>query len=370
MRTLRPNELRISLVSRIFILFLLTPIFVFAQIGLLAHWKLDEGIGTTAVDSVNSFIGELINDTVWNEEGKYGSSSLYFDGEADYVQTNLLDELKYANGFTLCAWFNTSVTEEGQHIILWIGKATENGFGVDQECHLTINHFTYLDKVDFDFGDGYDTAGARVNIISDEDFTDTDHWHHLAGVIKFMEGDTSMITVGELYLDGEWVIPMQHEYPSKDTVYHEIMRDKWDTALRFGVPGVIENRNFIGMIDDIQIYDRPLTKEEIAIVMTGETVTSVKEKSNKIPSCYLADNYPNPFNAGTIVSYSIPQSDFVDLTVFDILGKKVQQLVNEFQQEGLHSVQFKTNGLPSGVYFYQLKVGINYSEMKKMVLVQ
>ena len=366
----RPKGVSISLISGLVIILLFTPIFVFAQGGLVAHWNLDEMSGTTAIDSANGFVGELMNEADWDNNSKFGPGCLYFDGESDYVQTNLLDELKYADGFTMCAWFNTEVTEEGQHIVLWIGKETENGFGVDQECHLTINHFNYLDKVNFDFGDGYDTAGTRVNIVSDEDFTDTDHWHHLAGVIKFVEGDTSMLTVGELYLDGEWVLPMEHEYPTRDTVYHQVSRENWDTALRFGAPGVFSQRGFAGMIDDIQIYDRPLTKEEIAIVMTGETVTSVEEKSNKIPACYLADNYPNPFNAGTIISYSIPQSDFVELTVFDVLGKKVQQIVNEFQREGLHSVQFATNGLASGVYFYQLKVGINYSKMKKMVLMQ
>jgi len=363
-----------SQTNGILVIIMLFPILAFAQDGLIAHWTLDEGEGTFVTDSVGGYLGELINTVEWAvpEEAKIGSGALYFNAQEDYVQTDLLDDLVYADEFTLCAWFNTEIVDEGQQHILWIGAATENGFGVGQECHLTVNHFTYLEKVVFNFGDGWDTNGDIVNIISAEDFYGVDEWHHLAGVIRIIERETDTLTVGELYLDGEWVEPMEHEYPSRDTVYHEVARDMWDTPLRFGAPGVTSSRNFLGLIDDVQIYNRALTKEEIAVVMTGAHATSTVDRTDRsMPTtCYLSDNYPNPFNPETNIYFSLTQSDLVSLTIYDILGKEVQNLVSELKDAGTHRSTFNAAGLSSGVYFYQLKVGGRIVDTKKMLLVQ
>jgi len=85
----------------------------------------------------------------------------------------------------------------------------------------------------------------------------------------------------------------------------------------------------------------------------------------------LDQNYPNPFNPETIISYSLPISGFVSLKVFDILGKEVVPLVNEFQKSGSHSTKLNINksGLTSGVYFYSLRVN-GYVAIKKMIVVK
>ncbi len=83
----------------------------------------------------------------------------------------------------------------------------------------------------------------------------------------------------------------------------------------------------------------------------------------------LKQNYPNPFNPGTVISWQSPVGSLQSLKVYDVLGREVAALVNEFKEAGKHSVEFDAAGLPSGVYFYRLNAG-SFSETKKMILLQ
>lgn len=88
------------------------------------------------------------------------------------------------------------------------------------------------------------------------------------------------------------------------------------------------------------------------------------------PSIFkLSDNYPNPFNPSTKISYNLPQSGNVLLKVYDILGNEVATLINEHKEPGNYSIEFNASGLSSGIYFYQL-VAENFISTKKMILLQ
>ncbi len=96
------------------------------------------------------------------------------------------------------------------------------------------------------------------------------------------------------------------------------------------------------------------------------TATSVKDFA--VPHEYeLSQNYPNPFNPSTVINYQLPEAGNVTLKVYDVLGNEVANLVNEFQQAGVHNVKFSNANLSSGVYFYKLQAGI-FSSVKKMML--
>jgi hypothetical protein len=99
-------------------------------------------------------------------------------------------------------------------------------------------------------------------------------------------------------------------------------------------------------------------------------IISVRNISTNIPGNYfLYQNYPNPFNPTTIIKYQIQKSNFVELKVFDILGKSIASLVNEKQSPGTYEVQFNASNLPSGIYFYKLIAG-DFVQIKKMVLLK
>ena len=83
----------------------------------------------------------------------------------------------------------------------------------------------------------------------------------------------------------------------------------------------------------------------------------------------LSQNYPNPFNPSTIIHFGLPNNGIVKLTVFDILGKEVNILLNEFKNAGSYQVEFNASTLTSGIYFYKIEAG-NFTDIKKMILVK
>ncbi|MBZ0203526.1 MAG: T9SS type A sorting domain-containing protein [Ignavibacteria bacterium] len=106
-------------------------------------------------------------------------------------------------------------------------------------------------------------------------------------------------------------------------------------------------------------------------VLYGDTsLVGIHLINAKIPSEFsLAQNYPNPFNPNTHIGFRIADFGFVRVTVFDVLGKEVQTLVNQELSLGTYDVDFNGTNLPSGVYYYVLEAG-SFSETKRMVLIK
>ncbi|MBS4035014.1 MAG: T9SS type A sorting domain-containing protein [Ignavibacterium sp.] len=80
----------------------------------------------------------------------------------------------------------------------------------------------------------------------------------------------------------------------------------------------------------------------------------------------LHQNYPNPFNPSTVISWQSPVGSWQTLKVYDILGREVATLIDEYREAGYHEVEFNSAGLASGIYYYHLRAG-SFIETKKMV---
>lgn len=81
------------------------------------------------------------------------------------------------------------------------------------------------------------------------------------------------------------------------------------------------------------------------------------------------ENYPNPFNPATTISYSVKDAGQVIIKIFNSLGQEIKELVNEYKNPGQYTVQFNGNSLSSGVYYYQI-IANGYSDTKKMQLIK
>ncbi len=105
------------------------------------------------------------------------------------------------------------------------------------------------------------------------------------------------------------------------------------------------------------------------IAFLAYPVTALKT-SEVIPEIYeLKQNYPNPFNSITNVQFQIIYSGIVKIKVYDLLGREVKTLVNEYKQPGTYQVSFNAEGLSSGIYFYKMTAG-DFTDVKRMVLVK
>jgi hypothetical protein len=100
-----------------------------------------------------------------------------------------------------------------------------------------------------------------------------------------------------------------------------------------------------------------------------EAVTSLKDQT-KFPNTYqLKQNYPNPFNPKTMINYQLPITNYVELSIYNLLGQKVATLVNERQQAGYHQIEWDAGRYSSGVYYYRMVAG-DFHDVKKMILVR
>jgi hypothetical protein len=98
--------------------------------------------------------------------------------------------------------------------------------------------------------------------------------------------------------------------------------------------------------------------------------TGIEPLGQGIPREYkLSQNYPNPFNPTTKISFALPKAGNVELSVYDLLGREVSTLVNEFKTPGSYTINFNASSLASGVYFYTIKSG-DFTDTKKMVLIK
>ena len=119
---------------------------------------------------------------------------------------------------------------------------------------------------------------------------------------------------------------------------------------------IIPGRLYLGTAPDLGCFENGL-------------ILDLKNEVNHQVGYYLSANYPNPFNPSTEISYQVPASSHVTLTIYNILGKVVDILVNEDKSAGTYYVKFNAVNLASGIYFYSLNTD-NYVQTKKMILMK
>jgi hypothetical protein len=118
---------------------------------------------------------------------------------------------------------------------------------------------------------------------------------------------------------------------------------------------------------DNGVWRRPLS----------EMITDVKQSASPSPETYsLSQNYPNPFNPSTTITFSIPERSTVRLSIFNTLGQKIYEIVNETKDAGSYEQSFNASQLSTGIYFYRIEAtstqnaGKTFVETKKMILIR
>ena len=97
---------------------------------------------------------------------------------------------------------------------------------------------------------------------------------------------------------------------------------------------------------------------------------AIDKDANFTPDDYsLKQNYPNPFNPSTIIEFSLPEENFVNIVIYSVLGEKVAEPVNEKKSAGTHKFTWTAAGIPTGIYIYTMRSG-NFFASKKLLLLK
>lgn len=173
---------------------------------------------------------------------------------------------------------------------------------------------------------------------------------------------------GEIVVADTSNIGTRVELQEGNHLYHNL----WDATLS-AIPGNIQvkvNDTFDALVG-IPFYsfsNYKLVPRKAADFINYHP-TAIETEEIIVNEYKLQQNYPNPFNPTTTITYSIPQSGFVTVKVYNVLGKEVKTLVNNEVGAGVNTVIFNASDLSSGVYFYTIKVN-DFVSTKKMMLIK
>jgi hypothetical protein len=106
------------------------------------------------------------------------------------------------------------------------------------------------------------------------------------------------------------------------------------------------------------------------IILNGNPTAVDEDHFNTIKRYRLSQNFPNPFNPITMITYQLPMSNNVNLSIYNPVGQKVATLVDKRQKAGYHQVEWDASGFASGVYYYRLTTNSGFVQTRKLVIIR
>ena len=328
--------------------------------------------GTAGNDG--EIVGDLIdrvNEGIVTKPGETGRSIEFIEqdafGELCYVLVPYQDVLNAPN-YTISTWMlytgetpnwgylfwaDGDVWEPplmDRHIDVWLHPYNNESLGVD--CILNLVDATQLRVAN-------DVAETGIDLMDG-------YWHQVTCVLR------DNITYG-IYIDG--ILAVEGE--GIDEVVENEGDDLW-LGGRPNDPDATTAVKLVGIMDRVRYWDQALTEEQIEylFLMEGPNGGSVGvETKNTTPWEFaLKGNYPNPFNPTTAIAYNVPRSSYVNLTIYDVLGRQVKQLVDMEQTVGQHNITWDATNdhgghVAAGLYFCRMEAE-GFVDVIKLALVK
>jgi peptidoglycan/xylan/chitin deacetylase (PgdA/CDA1 family) len=226
---------------------------------------------------------------------------------------------------------------------------------------------------------GIDDDGGWSPVVSDTLRKALEYYHSnpalywvesFVNVVRYIK-ERNDITVTELS-DQDNAITLQITDTLDDTIFN------FPISLRRPVPGgwtsatVTQNGQpmeaWVMVEDDIQYIVFDAVPDQGELVITKSDVMGIQDTGRfRINSPVLVQNFPNPFNPSTTIRFTLPESEFVTLKVMNTAGQEVASLIRSIQPAGENQVTWTAEGLPNGLYLYNLQAG-GFSETRKLLL--
>ena len=242
----------------------------------------------------------------------------------------------------------------------------------------------------------YDSYGNMT--VNFKEWWDGTKWYNVTQSTYIFDsaGDLSL-DLFEKWEDNTWVKDLQHSYVYD--AYRNIISDiyerwngtAWDINYNYRFSYIYDSHGnmtskafeyFLGnewhtdnyWLNFYDSFGRYYEFSSSKIDIYYRIITDIEETHLDVLDYNLSQNYPNPFNPSTTIKYEIPDQTrndnvFVQLKVYDVLGREVAILVNKEQSAGNYEVQFNASSLTSGIYLYKLQSG-SFVESRKMILIR
>ncbi|MBI3585515.1 MAG: T9SS type A sorting domain-containing protein, partial [Ignavibacteriales bacterium] len=274
---------------------------------------------------------------VSDRQGK-SNSAYYFNGSDAFMQVANQTDLNFQNAITVSFWMRIDAFYDREVYPISHGN-WENRWKVS----ITNRKLRWTVK----------TTNGIKDLDSKTELAANTYYHVVA---LYSGSDFEVYLNGELDAFSSWsgmILP---------------------TTIDLTIGQVLPNNagyNFIGVLDEIRIYNYALSVPEI--VKLYDVITSVEQhEGGAVPTdLSLFQNFPNPFNGQTTIRFIIPSGSEmqpVSVRVYDVLGREVASLIEGPLPPGIRTVQWESGSLPSGVYSYRLRLGGHMLVRKMIVL--
>ena len=313
--------------------------------GLVAHWSFDNDNGNNIMDaSMNNFNG--ISSNLSYEAGPVSkaavfngiNSRIYFP-DNNTAPPGLIANLSLG---TISLWFRFQNIGADILPLFYFGESDEN-----------MPHNSLI----LEIGHSQDPSDRRLylTIVNKKFCYDSgknlaeNTWYHFAAVVS-STGNTG-------YLNGEEISDRRYNLGSNAT-YSDFFADvpeKKLLTLGYGRYGRNKSFfNFKGGLDDVRIYDRPLNESEVKELYAMGSATEVPTSYEIHPQIQI---YPNPIYLEATIEWDSPVYCHTIISIYDVIGRKIETLVNDYRHPGSFTFVFNAGNNPPGIYFLIIQIG-------------
>ena len=171
--------------------------------------------------------------------------------------------------------------------------------------------------------------------------------------------------------------------PLDEVTYQLVYGTDWQDSSTYVFSDIITDTSISVLLDDnIQYYWIVIARDADGFIVGSNndtpnmvTVGTLSLDNNTVPTVFaLHQNYPNPFNPTTQIRYDLPEDQFVSISIYDVMGRKIRSLMNTSQTAGYHTIRWDARndmgeGISAGVYFYSIEAR-DFRQTKKMILLK
>lgn len=214
------------------------------------------------------------------------------------------------------------------------------------------------------------TEGYAVECANNIVFVSGGDENKLLIAVEFKDNNFNKLSETEINYDIVDIVVYMNKYIFTSSRHSETIRTYVFEGSNFSLESKTSvSGTGIALNDKGYIFNIRIDEKSFDIYGYNDFLATVKENNIVLSNLFLDQNYPNPFNPETIISFSLPKKSQVNISIHDVNGRMVEQLLNNFCNAGNYNIQWNAVNQPSGTYLIKLNTG-NHQEIRKCLLLK